>query len=153
MYAIDKHQIQTDLIAPLCQMLHSLAAPALTPFLSDWPRVGFERAIIPASLPVLRWLPEAARDAPRFSAAVVDALCRATPSLAWRQTYTEREVEADFLQNYGWTELIGERGPLACERLACGILVLGPDTLYPRHRHEAEEIYLPLVGTRAVLVA
>ncbi len=31
--------------------------------------------------------------------------------------------------------------------LACGFLLLGPRTFYPRHRHEAEEIYLPLSGT------
>jgi len=32
-------------------------------------------------------------------------------------------------------------------RIACGFLILGPSTLYPRHRHEAEEIYIPLRGT------
>ncbi len=35
------------------------------------------------------------------------------------------------------------------ERIACGFLILGPSTHYPRHRHEAEEIYLPLSGTAA----
>jgi hypothetical protein len=28
-------------------------------------------------------------------------------------------------------------------------LLLGPATHYPRHRHEAEEIYMPLAGTAA----
>jgi hypothetical protein len=37
-------------------------------------------------------------------------------------------------------------GPRYSDRLASGFLLLGPDTLYPRHRHAAEEIYLPLVG-------
>jgi hypothetical protein len=32
------------------------------------------------------------------------------------------------------------------ERVACGVLLLGPDTEYPDHSHEAEELYLPLAG-------
>ncbi len=55
-------------------------------------------------------------------------------------------VPADFLDRYGWTELLGRRGPFASERIACGFLLLGPATAYPRHRHEAEEWYLPLTG-------
>ena len=39
--------------------------------------------------------------------------------------------------------------PIACDGIACGFLILGPATHYPRHRHEAEEIYLPLSGTAA----
>lgn len=33
------------------------------------------------------------------------------------------------------------------ERLACGLLLLGPETLYPSHRHEAEELYISLLGS------
>ena len=42
-----------------------------------------------------------------------------------------------------------EYAALVSERLVCGFLLLGPQTLYPRHRHEAEEIYVPLSGTAA----
>ena len=48
--------------------------------------------------------------------------------------------------NQGWTEFIGLRGPIPSERMACGILMLGPGVEYPRHRHEAEEVYIPLTG-------
>ena len=41
------------------------------------------------------------------------------------------------------TELVGPLGPAPSERLACGILILGPRTLYPPHRHEAYEVYVP----------
>ena len=30
--------------------------------------------------------------------------------------------------------------------MACGVLMLGPQVEYPRHRHEAEEVYIPLTG-------
>ena len=41
---------------------------------------------------------------------------------------------------------MGRRGAFKSEAIACGILLLGPDTEYPAHSHEAEELYLPLAG-------
>jgi hypothetical protein len=79
--------------------------------------------------------------------AVVSELCRVAPDMAWRQSYKVPDVDAEFLQNYGWTEIVGLRGEVASTRIACGFLLLGPETHYPRHQHEAEEIYVPLVGT------
>jgi hypothetical protein len=32
------------------------------------------------------------------------------------------------------------------DRVACGILLLGPETEYLDHAHEAQELYLPLAG-------
>lgn len=67
--------------------------------------------------------------------------------LAWRQSYGAAEFGPDFLERYGWTELIGTSGPIASDAASCGILVLGPETFYPAHAHEAEELYVPLAGT------
>jgi hypothetical protein len=53
------------------------------------------------------------------------------------------------LQNYGWSEWIGQRGAFASDTIACGVLILGPETEYPAHSHEAEELYLPLAGHAA----
>jgi hypothetical protein len=131
------------------QLLESLRQPALAPFLADWPSAPRQRAVQAAALPVLRWLPDIAGDSAAFGMDLVAAVCRAAASLAWRQTYTARDLDAAFLDNYGWSEILGGSGPLASERLACGFLILGPATHYPRHRHEAEEIYLPLSGIAA----
>ena len=131
------------------QLLESLRLPALAPFLADWPSAPRRRAVQAAALPVLRWLPDIADDSAAFGMDLVAAVCRAAGSLAWRQTYTARDLDAAFLDNYGWSEILGGSGPLASERLACGFLILGPATHYPRHRHEAEEIYLPLSGIAA----
>jgi hypothetical protein len=128
-------------------LLNSLRAAALGPFLADWPLDHERRPVVPSGLPVLRWLPEAKADAPALSLELVNDICRAAPSMAWRQTYTAAEVGAAFLENYGWSEIVGLSGPLASERIACGFLLLGPHTYYPRHRHEAEEVYIPLAGT------
>lgn len=138
-----------ELAGTIKQLLESLPRPALAPFLADWPAAPGHRAVHAAGLPVLRWLAEIAHDAAAFGAELVAALCRAAPLLAWRQTYTAQDLGAGFLDNYGWSEILGASGPLASERLACGFLLLGPATHYPRHRHEAEEMYLPLSGTAA----
>jgi len=138
-----------NIAARIKQMLQSLRRPPLAHYLADWPRTYVHRPVRTAELPVLRWLPEMAGDTAAFAGDVVAALCHAAPSLAWRQTYSSEDLDAGFLDNYGWSEIFGGNGPLISERIACGFLVLGPSTHYPRHRHEAEEIYLPLRGTAA----
>src|SRR5580658_2065455 len=85
------------------RLLESLAAPVLEPFLADWSgsRISpnaLERPAAPSAadaactLPVLRWLPRIAADAHGFGSALVTALCRSAPSLAWRQSYTNGEL-------------------------------------------------------------
>jgi hypothetical protein len=138
-----------NIAARIEQLLRSVRAPALAPFLADWPRSSRQRSIPASGLPVLRWLPQLAGDSAAFAADLVAAVCEAAPSLAWRQTYTANDVDRAFLDNYGWSEILGTNGPLSSERIACGFLILGPSTHYPRHRHEAEEVYLPLRGTAA----
>jgi hypothetical protein len=124
-------------------------APVLAPFLEDWPKAYLPRAVTPSQLPVLRWLRDMGGDPAAFDTGLVTEVCRAAPSMAWRQTYSTQDASAAFLDNYGWSEILGASGPLVAERIACGFLALGPSTLYPRHRHEAEELYVPLSGTAA----
>lgn len=136
-----------DLIARTHALLISLQAAALGPYLADWPVAGARRTVVPSTIPVLRWLPEAKADAPAVCLELVEQICRDAPWMAWRRTYTAAQASAEFLENYGYSEIAGLSGALASERLACGFLLLGPTTFYPRHRHEAEEIYIPLAGT------
>jgi hypothetical protein len=131
------------------ELLESLQQPSLAPFLAEWPRTGERRETLASSLPVLRWIPEIARDAEAFGIDLKGAVCRDAALLSWRQTYTADDLDAAFLDNYGWSEIFGLGGPLPSERIAAGFLLLGPSTHYPRHRHEAEEMYLPLSGTAA----
>jgi quercetin dioxygenase-like cupin family protein len=150
----------TDLPALARDVLDRLSAPALARFLADWPtdselRRESARPLAPAvpssvpALPVLRWLPRIAADGASFGRPLVSALCRTAPSLAWRQSYTRDEVDATFLENYGWSELLRPAEKRTSAQISCGVVVLGPGTLYPHHCHEAEEIYVPLSGTAA----
>jgi len=110
------------------------------PFLRDWPGVGPQRLVEPATLPVCRWL-----EAMGF-AGVMGALRAALPQLRWQQTYGAADFGGDFLQAYGWSEFIGLRGPIPSTQIACGVLLLGPHITYPAHAHAAEEVYLPIFG-------
>src|SRR5882757_3965339 len=111
---------EENIAAQIRKLLESLQEPALAPFLADWPRTSQRRSITASHLPVLQWLPEIARDAAPFGIELVAALYRAAPSLAWRQTYTARDLDRAFLDNYAWSEILGSGNELvASERIAC----------------------------------
>ena len=140
-------------------MLSALGEAQLRSWLAAWPDGQGPHGISAADAPparhtlrVLEWLPRAARAAPSFSAPLCTMLCQAAPDLEWRQTYTQADVlsgaiEAAFLDHYGWCEVLGPRAATRSDGMASGFLLLGPQTHYPSHRHESEELYLPLSGT------
>ena len=70
------------------------------------------------------------------------------PHLEWRQnpTYASAKVPAQFLNNYGYVELIGPQGMILTTSCSAGILLLGSNTRYPEHAHQAKELYIPLSG-------
>ncbi len=144
----------TGLLDAAWKLLVKLDDPRLPPYLAFWPQSApFSPATGPdysgPALPVLRWLPAAAAAAPALTHHFCDQLNAAAESLAWQQSYAAREVQPAFLERYGWCEFIGPRARWQSSDLACGCLLLGPETLYPPHRHEAEEIYVPLSGAAA----
>ena len=91
-------------------------------------------------------MPAAIKAAGRQTEFLVNRFAKLANHLTWGQTYSAEDFGAGFLEKYGWTEFIGLRGPFASDRMACGVLFLGPRIEYPRHSHEAEEIYVPLTG-------
>lgn len=139
-------QVQRNLLASTRALLASHPAPAVSTGVRLWPQAERLQPTQPSSLPVLRSLADVCADAPPFAFELCANLRRAAPFLAWRRTYQPAEVGQRFLDNYGWTEIVGPNGLLGSAQIACGFLLLGRDTLYPPHRHEAEELYLPLAG-------
>jgi hypothetical protein len=140
-----RNESPRPLVAALGRLLEA-AGPRAQPFLTDWPRDLTPRWFVARSLPVV----SALDGIERFAAPKTRALARAVAALAsdldWRQTYTSADFGERFLQNYGWSEWIGRRGAFESDAIACGVLLLGPETEYPAHSHEAEELYLPLAG-------
>ncbi len=116
------------------------------PFLDAFPDLTPRRAPQPRQLPVCRWLAGLERYAAPHTVALVRALVDEAERLEWRQTYSAADFGPAFLQGYGWTEVIGLRGPIPSEQIACGFLLLAPELEYPAHAHEAEELYVPLAG-------
>ena len=135
------------LVNAIRHFLEGLNDTHLNSFLADWPLTHcMTRSVYPLSLPVLSWMPAAVKAAGKQTAFMVNMLAPLADHLTWDQTYSAEDFGAEFLEKYGWTEFIGLRGPIASNRMACGILFLGPEIEYPRHSHEAEEVYIPLAG-------
>ena len=126
--------------------LQLTAMPAAAPFLADWPHLVATRPTRVGRLPVCRWVASLEPLAAPATRALVRDFVAAADFLEWRQTYSAVDFGPEFLERYAWTELVGLRGPIGSEKVACGFLMLGPETEYPAHAHEAEEIYLPLAG-------
>lgn len=68
------------------------------------------------------------------------------PQLEWRHTYTVEEVGQDFLNRYGWFELIGPTGHFQSSQLRLCISYWGAGLYYPWHAHGPEEMYFVLSG-------
>jgi hypothetical protein len=136
-----------SLVTAIHRFVEKLNDTHLNSFQADWPLTqGRLRPVCPHSLPVLAWMPAATRASDRQTAAIVNMLASLANQLTWGQTYSAEDFGVGFLEKYGWTEFIGERGPIASSHMACGVLFLGPEVEYPRHSHDAEEVYVPLTG-------
>lgn len=85
---------------------------------------------------------------------VVDAVKWASGHVAWCQSYTADDPEFDenYLQNYGWFNLISPSGPFISKTMRLSVGYWGQGLHYPRHWHVPEEIYLVLAG-RAIFVS
>ena len=112
-------------------------------------RIGWDmpaRALEPHRISCVRHLDRAAELAPPAAKALVQWLVEHRNGLHWGQTYTETDFGKAFIDNYGWLEVFGTRGHFANDEVAAGLLILGPEIVYPDHHHVAEEIYIPLTG-------
>lgn len=136
-----------DLLGAARALLRGALPPHLQDFAAAIPETPPARALAPRPLPVLAWRGELENKAAPETRALTAAVATAAEGLAWGQTYRAKDISEAFLARYGWCELLGQRGHFASEAIALGVLLLGPETAYPLHRHEAEEVYLVLSGT------
>ena len=104
------------------------------------------RALAPHALPCLRYLDRIVELAPADARPLTRLLARRRNELRWGQTYSDADFGRTLMENYGWLEVFGTRGHFVNEEVAAGLLILGPDIVYPDHHHVAEEIYIPLTG-------
>ncbi|WP_421703480.1 dimethylsulfonioproprionate lyase family protein [Aliiroseovarius sp.] len=77
---------------------------------------------------------------------LIDAIRAAADFGHWIQTYTEAEVGRNFLDNYGYYELIGPGGHFRSDQMRGYVAYWGPGLFYDWHNHAAEELYVCLGG-------
>lgn len=108
---------------------------------NDW------RAVEPVYHAAADWLDQAARQADSHELVARFALHK--HRLRWEQSYRREDglVPEAMLDGYAFAEILGKRGPFVSQRIRCGIGVWGPAIEYPRHHHQAEEIYILLAGS------
>ncbi|RAZ89222.1 transcriptional regulator [Mesorhizobium hawassense] len=112
-------------------------------------RIGWDmpaRSLEPRALGCLRYLDRIAELAPADAKPLTRFVADRRAALRWGQTYTAADFGQTFIDNYGWLEVFGTRGHFVNEEVAAGLLILGPEIVYPDHHHIAEEIYIPLTG-------
>ncbi len=99
------------------------------------------------ALPVLRHLDQALSLAARYELAeIANKFSRVVGELRWSQNshYTERNSSSSFLAGYAYAGFSGPDAPILCAVPRGGLLLLGPDVVYPGHHHEPREVYLLL---------
>ena len=79
------------------------------------------------------------------AAAVATAIRELEPTLHWAQNprYNAENKGADFMDNYGWSAL----GLTGSDKMAFGVLLLGPGIEYPPTSYESEGIFVVIGGS------
>ena len=119
------------------------AMQAFAPWPGDLEWVEREPANLPVASHVGDW-PETGSDT---AATVHRAMSEAAANAEWRLTYTEEEVGAHFLENYGYFELFGPDGHYRTRESRAFVAYWGPGLFYDWHHHEAEELYVIVSGS------
>ncbi len=116
--------------------------PAIAEWGENWIDVG------QAYLPAASLLDDAIASANPNTRNLLETFARHKDRLRWEQSYKKEDgvVPDAMLEGYGFAEVIGKRGPFVSKRIRAGIGVWGPHILYPRHQHQAEEIYIVVAG-------
>lgn len=101
------------------------------------------------TFPVLKHFDRAldlAREGPLSGLA--DAFADNPHRLNWSQntSYTKANCSLNFLEGYAYAGLSGPDGPIYWAAPRTGVMLMGPDVLYPGHNHAPREIYLLLTS-------
>ena len=98
----------------------------------------------PQSLAVVGHFDRVLASGDAVTAPICSVLDRLKNELRWRQNASY--AGADFLDGYGYCELVGPSGHLRHPDVALGVLLLGPHVTYPEHAHPAAETYAVIAG-------
>lgn len=133
-----------DRLLDVAKAFHE-ATPGVNDF-APWPS-SLVWADKPAgTLPVAKLVRDWYDDRPDEAGAFHRAIKVVSPHAGWQQTYTEEEVGAEYLANYGYFELYGPNGHYKTDELRGFIGYWGSGLTYDWHYHQAEELYAVISG-------
>ncbi len=119
----------TDLANAIFEYLNDFDDKGLAPFIAKFPSETFEtRTVKKNILPVLSYFPKLRAGTNSNTLCIVKQFQSVSDNLCWGQTYSVEDFKETFLNKYGWAELIGLRGPIASEEIACGFLLYSSRT-------------------------
>ena len=109
-----------------------------------WATARLDRSVQHTSLPVLHYFEASLQLCDDATAHVRAPLEAVRTALHWRRN--SAYANADFLDGYGYCELLGPAGHARDVSVAMGILLLAPRITYPPHAHHARETYVVVAG-------
>ena len=121
--------------------------PMVGPVLDALDNARCPAAVQPDPLPVVRHLHAVQPSGNATIDAVLEEFLRLAPALPWLHTASYLDVlSRDYLDNFGYVQLLGPNSIVEHSGVRVGIGVWGPHLHYPAHHHEAEELYHVLAG-------
>lgn len=121
--------------------------PMVAPVLDALDKARCPGDVEPRTLPVVGHLDAVEPVGETAIDAVLEEFLLLAPTLPWRQTAGYLNVlSRDYLDNYGYVQLLGPKAIVEHPAVRVGIGLWGPHLHYPAHQHEAEELYHVLAG-------
>jgi len=121
--------------------------PMVGPVLDALDNARCPAAVEPDPLPVIRHLDAVEPSGDAAIDAVLEEFLRLARALPWLHTAGYLDVLGrDYLDNFGYVQLLGPNSIVEHSSVRVGIGVWGPHLHYPAHHHEAEELYHVLAG-------
>jgi mannose-6-phosphate isomerase-like protein (cupin superfamily) len=147
---LNAQRVDLELLQAMQTFILDHAHPQVAGFhaaMRDWGER--QEAVTPSRLAVADLLETAPDPTESGISELLQAFVRHQGQLRWEQSYRKGDglVPDAMLDAYGFAEIIGARGPFVSDRIRAGIAIWGPGVVYPRHQHQAEEIYILLSGS------
>jgi quercetin dioxygenase-like cupin family protein len=96
---------------------------------------------------ITRYIEPALRTGNVSTASLLEAIAPVIHALPWRYSYPPRQDAPELGRNIAFAEIIGPEAPFQSDSVCLGLTLIGPETVYPPHRHPAIELYYVVGGT------
>jgi len=136
-----------DLLDLVIQVISNLDSEDANSFAADLPSMDglSTRELKPCSLPIVESI-NSIGTAHQYTEDLVEAIKNSYEIQSWRQPYTEKDINENFVGGSAWFPIADSDGPIIYEEGLVEIMLLGGGITYPTHSHSPEELYIVLAG-------